>query len=94
MTILTSRRRFLAGLFCAPVIIPAAKLMAVCAWVEPTHDLFALLARRMELIDNAVNPPIGIDAFGNCYELYRDYFRWQKETGQLVALDFPMIERV
>ena len=34
MTIPTSRRRFLAGLFCAPAIIPAAKLMAVRSWIE------------------------------------------------------------
>ena len=70
MTVLTTRRSFLAGLFVAPAIIPAAKLMKVKVWVEPPHrfvmrtslpqgkwrDLY-----RNELIRDMINPPMIVD---------------------------------
>ena len=91
MTILTSRRRFLAGLFCAPSVIPAARLMAVRAWVEPAPDLFALMKERMRATEIArmvnVNPPIGFDAAGNAYELFTSYFRWAGGAEFSIARD-------
>ena len=61
--ILPSRRRFLAGLFCAPAIISVAKLMAVRSW-GPAPEIVAY------------GIDVGLGDKTVLYEIYTSHFRW------------------